>query len=181
MFMTGPIEAGSYTLNITFKQNIVQSVRAPICHQFRTVKNLAFFQNDYEIGLIPNQIFWAVQFGQTPAGEKMYQVLSVVFERSVDELLCILDISYTKETVEELLDPHSRSQRSGTFDPSQNTQLYDAQVEYECGFAQEFEIEPGVTSPNLTLTCLGTGSWDKPVSDCICKELTLRKHWIVSL
>ncbi|XP_059082778.1 uncharacterized protein LOC131880226 [Tigriopus californicus] len=148
MFLTGPIEEGLYTLNITTKQNLQTT-------------------GEYKIGLMPNQLFWEKRFDQVPAGQKMYLVTNILFERTADELLCILDVSYTKDTMANLLDPHSRSQRSKTFDPAQSTQLFDAQVEYECGFARGFDLGAGLTSPNLTLTCLGTGSWDKPVSDCI--------------
>lgn len=82
-------------------------------------------------------------------------------------MLCVVDVACMGLEPTDIWEP--KSQKNGDFVTPISAQLFDAQVEYECGLARKFDWGNGSLTPTLTQTCKFNGSWDNGMVPCICK------------
>ncbi|XP_059083502.1 uncharacterized protein LOC131880812 [Tigriopus californicus] len=109
-----------------------------------------------------NQFAW--NLGDEPVVRNPHKI-TLDFQTDQEEMLCIVDVSCTETNANFLWMP--KSQSSGDFMPEASVQMFDAQVEYECGLARKFQWSNGSLTQILTRTCQFNGDWDNDMAPCV--------------
>lgn len=158
---TGPL-----TLNVTTVQDITSEVEKKSSNlQKVNLGHVSSFQSP--INMSPsrnNQFSW--NLGDNAAERNPHKVRLDFFPEK-EEMLCVVDVACTEIDANDVW--QAKSQKAGDFAPEASVQLFDAQIEYECGLGRMFDWGNGTMTSSLSRTCQFNGRWDTDMFPCVCK------------